>query len=364
MDQKLSPKPTIAITLGDAAGVGPEVIAAAWADPAIHASGRLLVTGDPVVLDRAVQLVGGGQRIEVIESLDAWLNNDALQSATNVIPCLTSCDAEVRSAPAGEADARAGQAAYDSIMAAVRLALDRRVDAIVTPPICKESLHLAGVPFPGHTELLGHACGVDDFAMMLHLPPGGAAAGPHGLSVVHVTLHMPLRDVFSAISVDSIVACCHLAHRALLDFGAASPRIGVLALNPHAGENGLFGDEESTIIAPAVEEALADGLDVSGPIAADALAPAARDGAFDVLVAMYHDQGHIALKLLDMHHAVNTTLGLPIIRTSVAHGTAFDLAWQGKAETSGMVCAIQVAAGLAARPSGMPSIPFAAPSFD
>jgi 4-hydroxythreonine-4-phosphate dehydrogenase len=190
--------------------------------------------------------------------------------------------------------------------------------------------------------------------MMLYLGPDDTIRSPGGLGVVHVTLHMALKDVFTHLSGEAIIAKARLADgvmramRPLYQLKDERPRIGVCALNPHAGEEGLFGDEERTIIRPAVEQACAAGLNITGPLPTDTLMVRARDGEFDAVVAMYHDQGHIALKLLGMHRAVNITLGLPIIRTSVAHGTAFDLAWQGRAETSSMVEAIRVAAGLAA----------------
>ncbi|HEV3007393.1 MAG TPA: 4-hydroxythreonine-4-phosphate dehydrogenase PdxA, partial [Pirellulales bacterium] len=167
--------------------------------------------------------------------------------------------------------------------------------------------------------------------------------------VVHVTLHMALRDVFANLTRDAIVAKIRLADAAMRPFTAAPPRVGVCALNPHAGESGLFGDEERNLIAPAVDQARSDGIDAAGPLPTDTLMVRARDGEFDAVVAMYHDQGHIALKLLGMHRAVNVTLGLPIVRTSVAHGTAFDLAWQGQAECGSMIEAVRVAAELARR---------------
>ncbi len=171
--------------------------------------------------------------------------------------------------------------------------------------------------------------------------------GPAGLGVVHVTLHLALADIFRHLSSDSIVAKAKLIDQTMGAIKGSRPRIAVCALNPHAGEECLFGDEEHKIIAPAVEEARRAGLDIVGPLPTDTLMVRARNGEFDAVVAMYHDQGHIALKLLGMHRAVNVTLGLPIVRTSVAHGTAFDLAWQGRAETSGMIEAIRVAAKLA-----------------
>jgi 4-hydroxythreonine-4-phosphate dehydrogenase len=190
-------------------------------------------------------------------------------------------------------------------------------------------------------------CGVREFAMMLYLPPGEQVRSPQGLGVAHVTLHQSLRSVFADLTPAAIVAKCRLADGVMRRLGVAAPRIAVCALNPHAGEDGLFGDEERTIVAPAVEEAQQAGINAAGPFPTDTLMMRARDGEFDAVVAMYHDQGHIALKLLGMHAAVNITLGLPIVRTSVAHGTAFDRAWQGTARGEGMVAAIFTAAKLA-----------------
>jgi 4-hydroxythreonine-4-phosphate dehydrogenase len=240
------------------------------------------------------------------------------------------------------------------------LALAGRIDGLVTAPLHKGALWQTGHHYPGHTELLAERCGVQDFAMMLYLGPDDVIRSPGGLGVAHVTLHTSLRKALDEINTEAIIAKIRLADRvmrdirAIYDSGAtaglsSNARVGVCALNPHAGEQGLFGDEEQTLIRPAVERARAAGISVRGPIAADTLMVRARDGEFDAVVAMYHDQGHIALKLLGMHRAVNITLGLPIVRTSVAHGTAFDLAWQGRAETSSMVEAIRVAAALAAR---------------
>jgi 4-phospho-D-threonate 3-dehydrogenase / 4-phospho-D-erythronate 3-dehydrogenase len=217
--------------------------------------------------------------------------------------------------------------------------------------------------------LLAHACGVDDFAMMLYLGPADDLLSPFGLAVVHVTLHTAMRNVFAQLTDESILAKARLADRFMSRLmrptpgganrakatryrGTASasdprPRIGVCSLNPHCGEGGLFGEEERTIIRPAVERGVAEGMRLEGPLATDTLMVQARDGRFDAVVAMYHDQGHIALKLLGMQRAVNVTLGLPIIRTSVAHGTAFDIAWQRQAETGSMIEAIRVASRLA-----------------
>jgi 4-hydroxythreonine-4-phosphate dehydrogenase len=221
--------------------------------------------------------------------------------------------------------------------------LANRVDAICTAPLHKVALHQAGHDYPGHTELLAELCGVCEFAMMLYLGPSDRVRGRAGLGVVHVTLHTALRRVFDLLSREQIVSKICLADGVMRRLIGSPPRIGVCALNPHAGEEGLFGDEEQSLIEPAVKQAAAAEIDVHGPFPADTLLLRAAGGEFDGVVAMYHDQGHIALKLLGMHRAVNITLGLPIVRTSVAHGTAFDLAWQGRAETSGLEEAVRVA---------------------
>ena len=334
-------KPLLAVTMGDPAGVGPEAIVGAWPEAAIHDACRPFVVGHPEIVRRATQSMR--VRVDVCEISSPA---DAVPSAER-IPCLRSSGDDLLDLPPALADARGGQAAYDALVTAAKLAIAGQIDGLVTAPLHKGALWMAGHQYPGHTELLAELCGVDRFAMMLYLPPCAAIRSPHGLAIVHVTLHMALREVFAALSSDEIVSKSRLVDEFLRKLDVARPRIGVCALNPHAGEDGLFGDEEQTLIRPAVEQARRELMDASGPFPADTLIARARDGEFDGVVAMYHDQGHIAIKLLAMHHAVNVTLGLPIVRTSVAHGTAFDRAWRGNVETSGMVAAILTAARLA-----------------
>ncbi|MBN1853252.1 MAG: 4-hydroxythreonine-4-phosphate dehydrogenase PdxA [Pirellulales bacterium] len=337
--------PRIAVTMGDPSGVGPEIIVRALSCRGIGSLCRPIVIGHPEIMHRAVQRFAPAIRIREVTSLEDYFEQEPADSVKS-IACLSVCNDGVLDTPAGTIDARSGHAAFEAISAAIDLALARRIDAIVTAPLCKKSLQLAGHFYPGHTELLAQRCGVAEFAMMLYLPAGDAIRGASGLGVVHVTLHMAICDVVAHLSIDTIASKCLLAERAMRALGADHPRIAVCALNPHAGENGLFGDEEQTMIGPAIEKARMAGLEIAGPLPADTLFPAARDGFYDAIVAMYHDQGHIALKLLGMYSAVNITLGLPIIRTSVAHGTAFDRAWQGNAESAGMVAAIKTAAQL------------------
>lgn len=339
--------PRLALTLGDPSGVGPEIIAAVWSDPRLHEHCHPTVVGDPVVLRRALALVGGSAEVVEVEGAAA-----AKSTPPDLVPCVATSSAGQSAAPSA---AQCGQLAYEAIHAATQRTLAGEFDGIVTAPISKANLHAAGHDYPGHTELLAELCGVDDFAMMLYVPPGEGSPvrGTHGLGVVHTTLHTSLRSVFDLLTPDAIVEKCRLADRMLRRLGADRPRVAVAALNPHGGEEGLFGDEEQRIIAPAVERAQAAGVDAAGPFPTDTLMGRARDGEFDAVVAMYHDQGHIALKLLDMHGAVNVTCGLPIVRTSVAHGTATDRAWQGTGsgiQTRGMLAAVQTAAMLARKP--------------
>jgi 4-hydroxythreonine-4-phosphate dehydrogenase len=340
--------PLLAITQGDPTGIGPETVVGAWAQPAMHEMCRAVVVGHPAIIRRAVDLLRTGAKVV---NVDATAVN-TITSSPEIIPCISCCNDDVLNSPPANIDPRGGQAAYDALLAAAHLALSGQVDGIVTAPLHKAALWRAGHHYPGHTELLAELCGVSDFAMMLYLvqkQDNGPihASSSRGLGVVHVTLHMALADVFQHLSPEAIVAKAKLIDRTMEAINGVRPRIGVCSLNPHAGEEGLFGDEELRIITPAVAQAKQLGLTIDGPLPADTLMVRARDGQFDAVVAMYHDQGHIAIKLLGMHRAVNITLGLPIVRTSVAHGTAFDLAWQGRAETSGMIEAIRVAAKLA-----------------
>lgn len=330
--------------MGDPAGVGPEVILGAWSNPQLHAAARLVVVGHPEIMRRAAKLLKSPVRVIGLSSASSLKTVDV---GPTVLSCVKVCDDDVLNVPVGHHSAQAGEAAYQAVTIAADWALKKRVDGIVTAPLSKAALHAAGHKYPGHTELLAEICGIREFAMMLYLPPGKEVRSPHGLGVAHVTLHQSMRSIFTDLTTPAILSKCKLAHSVMLQLGAPRPRVAVCALNPHAGEDGLFGDEEQTTIAPAVAAAREAGIDAAGPFPTDTLMMRARNGEFDSVVAMYHDQGHIALKLLGMHAAVNITLGLPIVRTSVAHGTAFDRAWQGTARSEGMSAAILTAAKLA-----------------
>lgn len=334
-------KPLIAVTMGDPAGIGPEVIVKAWSDPRTHQYARPLVIGEPSILERAARL--WDKNLEVVR-VDSPRKAEPSQG---MLLCLAAVDHSAALVEPGRVDARGGEAAYQALIHAAALAKAGEIDAITTAPLSKAALWAAGHRYPGHTELLAELCGIDDFAMMLYLARGGPIEGPAGLGVVHTTLHMALADVFARLTSEEILRKLRLAHQTMLGIKQATPQIVACALNPHAGEEGLFGDEEERLIAPAVQRARDEGIDATGPLPADTALVRAAAGEFDGVVAMYHDQGHIALKLLGMHRAVNVTLGLPIVRTSVAHGTAFDIAWQGRAQASSMVEAIRVASLLA-----------------
>lgn len=333
--------PKLAITLGDVAGIGPEIVVRAVADPAVRALCRPVIVGHPELVRRTAREL----RIDLVV-------DDGQAASEKGVTCWNPGSDEVLHVVPGQIDPAAGQAAHDYLVAATRATLRGEFDAIVTAPLHKEALHAAGLPFPGHTEILAAECDVDEVAMMLYLPPGEVVRGPMGLGVAHVTLHTSVRSVPELLTQERVVETIRLIDHFLRNLDRA-PRIGVCALNPHAGEHGLFGNEEATIIAPAVEQCRAEGINAIGPIPADALLRRAVAGEFDGVAAMYHDQGHIALKLIGFDRAVNVTLGLPIIRTSPSHGTAFDIVGQGKANPEGLIAAIKVACQLAnRRPEG------------
>lgn len=328
-----SPAPRIAVTMGDPAGIGPEVIVKALSDRDTIALCRPIVLGDRGIMDRAVRLLNAS--IEVHEMAAAG-EQHYREGALNLLP-LSSIPLE--EARYGAPSPSCGRAMYASIAEAVRLAVQGEVDAITTAPINKKALADAGYAYPGHTELLAELTGAKHYAMML--------AGER-LRVVPVTIHCALRDVFRLLTSDAIAAAIGITHRALQEyFSLPQPRIAVAALNPHAGEEGLFGSEEETLIAPALEQARAQGLGVSGPLPPDTLFYHAAAGHYDAVICMYHDQALIPLKLLHFDEAVNVTLGLPIIRTSVDHGTAYDIAGTGRANPASLVNALKMAAMMA-----------------
>ena len=341
-------RPLLFLTPGDPAGVGPEILLAAWNRAEAHAGARLRVCASPALLDAVLAAVPSLPRLR-IETIGEGDGRPSTADTVLVVP-VPHVGPVPRRGTVSAAGGRMAVAALERAFASMRCAeAAGGPAAIVTGPLHKEALHAAGYDVPGHTEWLARACGLDDGAasMMLWLPPGGAGGGS-GLGVVHVTLHEPLAAAVARLSTRAIVAAGERLDALLGALLGRRPRIAVAALNPHGGEGGLFGDEETRLIAPAVERMRDEGIDAVGPLPADTLFLRAAGGAFDGVVAQYHDQGHIPVKLLGMHRAVNVTLGLPLVRTSVAHGTAFDIVGTGHADPSSLGSAIDAAARLAA----------------
>jgi 4-hydroxythreonine-4-phosphate dehydrogenase len=289
-------KPRIALTVGDPAGIGPEIVAKAAADP------RVRERCEPIIFDTP--------------------------TASHVTM--------------GRVSPEAGRAAYDTIVRAVQAASTGEVDGIATAPVSKTAFAKAGLPWKGHTDLLAHLCGTSRVAMMFHAPE---------LKVVLITVHVPLKDVPSLLTQTRVEQTIELTNEALPQFGIEEPRIAVAGLNPHAGEGGVLGDEDDEVLAPAVNAARQRGINVTGPWPADTVFVRASRGEFDCVLACYHDQGLIPVKLLSFGHAVNVTIGLPIIRTSVDHGTAFDIAGKDVADPGSMIEAVLLAARMAAHRS-------------
>ena len=324
--------PTIAITMGDPAGIGPEVIMKALAQPQTRAICNALVIGDADRLRKAGKIAGVA--LDVVALKDAKDANFASQAVQCVDLHLVPDDL-----PFGKVSAAAGEAAYRYIERAVKVVQTGLAQAICTAPLSKEALHAAGHKYPGHTELLAELTGTPEVSMMLVSPK---------LRVIHVTTHIGLIDAIAKIEPGLVERVITRGHDVLVRAGIGSPKIGVCAINPHAGENGLFGrGEEAEKITPAVEACRRKGWDVRGPLPADTLFFLAGRGDYDMVVAMYHDQGHGPIKVLGLEAGVNITVGLPVIRTSVDHGTAFDIAGKGIADERSLIEALRQAADLA-----------------
>jgi 4-phospho-D-threonate 3-dehydrogenase / 4-phospho-D-erythronate 3-dehydrogenase len=335
--------PIIAISMGDPAGIGPEVIVKALARASVHSMCRPVVVGSAEVLRRAATWVAPTMSVRAVARLsDATFD----ASTIDVLDCVP---VNLERTPLGKVSAAAGDAAFRSVIHMIELANAHEVNATVTAPIHKEALHVAGHHFPGHTEIFAKYTDTADFTMML----------AHGsFRVVHVSTHVSLRQACDAVTEPRVRSVIQLGHDACVKLGIAKPRIAVAGLNPHASDGGLFGTEEREHIAPAIEDAQRAGIDATGPWPADTLFPKAYGGAYDVVVAMYHDQGHVPLKMAGFHYdhrvrswtgvrGINVSLGLPIVRTSVDHGTGFDQAGQGTASEESMIDAIEYAAKLA-----------------
>jgi 4-hydroxythreonine-4-phosphate dehydrogenase len=322
------------LTMGDACGIGPEIIARAF----VRGAAGCVAVGDAGVMRHALAVVEPSWPLAVLESPAEVADCPPRCLPLWVPPGLPD---GLRQLPAGQVDARAGAAAATCIEAAVRAVQRGDASAIVTAPVHKEALAAAGVPYPGHTEMLQALAGADAVRMML---------ANDELKVVLVTIHLSLRRAIDGVTFDAVLGTVRIAARAAASWGQPRPRIAVAGLNPHAGEGGLFGDEELTIIGPAVQAARAEGLDVHGPLAPDTVFMRARRGEFDLVVAMTHDHGLIPVKYLGVEHGVNVTLGLPFVRTSPDHGTAFDIAGRGIADPASLEAAIAMARRLSASP--------------
>jgi 4-hydroxythreonine-4-phosphate dehydrogenase len=328
-------RPLLALTMGDPVGVGPELMVMALSDPRVYKVCRPLVLGDLPALERSRNNLAPGLHLNLLEEPGAGRFQPG---ALDVLALSRLAPEDLqygRPTPAG------GAAMVSYILTAIDLALAKKVAGLVTGPISKAAMNLSGYHYPGHTELLAERTNAPEVAMML---AGGE------FRVVLATIHCAFTEVVGRLSTDGLLCLCRLTCRALSqDFGLEQPRLGVAALNPHAGEGGLFGREEEEIIMPAVARAQAEGLSVAGPYPADTLFWRHRQGEFAAIICMYHDQGLIPLKLLHFMDAVNVTLGLPIIRTSVDHGTAYDLAGTGQASPDSLKAAINMAAAMAKR---------------
>ena len=325
----MNARPRIAITLGDPTGIGPEVVAKALARPGIDEDASVFVVGSPDVLDRAFDLIGSELRSRTVGG------PDAPREPGRVSVISPHDDDGLAALPYGVTSPRAGAAAVEWASEAARLAMEGSVDAIATAPISKEAARLAGHENFGHQEIYQDLAGVPRVLTMLLT---------NGLNVVHLTTHHPLRDAALFVTRERVLEALRLTHAFFSARGVPGPRIGVAALNPHGGEAGLIGTEEIEEIRPAVEDANAEGIAATGPIPADSVFGQAVGGQYDAVLAMYHDQGHIAVKVHDWAASITLNIGLPFLRTSVDHGTAFDIAGKGIADATGMIEAVRYAA--------------------
>lgn len=325
--------PTLAVTMGDAAGIGPEIAAKALLlNPELRSRAVPVVIGDVDAMRRGAQFAGlDPEAVREISSPREATNDVNLIEVVQTGPSLADV-------PVGELSATAGDSAYRFVVEACRLAREGDVDGIVTPPLNKAAMHAGGHQFPGHTELLAHEFGVSNYSLVL-------SAGD--LFFFHLTTHVSLQQAIEGVTPERTDGVLRLVGAFARSMGKAGAPIGLCGLNPHAGENGLFGDQDEKILAPAVERAQQQGINARGPIAADALIPQAVQGKWNFVVACYHDQGHAPFKAVYGDDGVNITVGLPVVRVSVDHGTAFDIAGQGIAREGSLVLAIERAAELA-----------------
>ncbi|KGQ62832.1 4-hydroxythreonine-4-phosphate dehydrogenase PdxA [Gallibacterium anatis] len=325
-------KPVLGITMGDAAGIGAEIIVKSLADKHLYEIAQPVVIGDKKMMQRALDLLQSPLKINVVTNLD----NLNTKYGTIDLVDLDNVPADL---PYSQVDPRAGKAAYEYVEKAVQYAMANKIQAVVTAPLNKEALHAGGKMFPGHTEILAQLSGTKDYSMMLV---------SEKLRVIHVTTHVQLRKACDLVKKERVLTVIKLADENAKMLGFKQPRVAVAGLNPHSGENGMFGDEDRKEIVPAVEAAKQLGINASGPIPPDTVFHrAANLNEFDIVVVMYHDQGHIPIKLLGFDTGVNVTVGLPFIRTSVDHGTAFPIAGKGIADSKSMTESLYLAAQMA-----------------
>ena len=321
--------PLFAITMGDPAGIGPEIALRALSSPSLRSDCKVFVIGDIDIMKHRINALADTLPIRAMSS-----ESDFRSGFINVLDMRQLTGGEI---PEAKPQAACGAASIAYVTKAIELCMSNRIQGIITNPINKEALHLAGINFPGHTELLAAQTGTREFSMMFAV---------ENVYVVHVTTHVSIRDALSLVTRESVLMNIRLLNATLRRLGIDSPRIAVSGLNPHAGENGLFGDEEIRYIAPAVSDAVAEGINATGPFPPDTVFMRAFKGEFEGVVSMLHDHGFVALKSRDFENGVNITVGLPIIRTSVGHGTAFDIAGKGIASEKSLVAAIDAAVKL------------------
>lgn len=321
-------KALLAITMGDAAGSGPEIIAKSLADVSVREVCRPVVVGDAATMKEALRITGVSGEVRAIGGIsEARFQDDEVE-------VIDLRNIQLDRLTRGQVNPMAGKAAYEYIRMATEMALAGECDAIVTSAINKEALNKAGYHYDGHTQLLAELCGASDVAMIL---------ASDRLRISHVTTHVSLQDAIKLVRPERILTVIRLTDEAVRQMGIAEPRIAVAGLNPHSGEGGLFGNEEAERIQPAIEDARRQGINITGPLPPDSVFLRTLQGQFDAAVAQYHDQGHIAIKMLGITDAVNITLGLPIIRTSVDHGTNFGKAGKGTADPTSLTLAIKLA---------------------
>ena len=319
---------TIGITMGDPSGIGPEIILKSFKRREIR-NDRIIVVGDYNVMQAAHKML----KIDSFK-LNRMLNTQDCRFSDRVLNILDLSLVHMNELQPGKVQAVSGHAAFEYIRKAVELAQNKVIDAMVTAPLNKEALHLAGHKYPGHTEILALLSSTKDYAMLLH---------DKKLSVIHVSTHVSLLEAITGLKRERIENVIEIGYDVMKKLCGTEPRIAVAGMNPHAGENGLFGNEEIDVIIPAVENMKRKGLNLEGPIPPDTVFLQTVNGKYDLVVAMYHDQGHIPLKLIGFSSGVNVTAGLPFLRTSVDHGTAFEIAWKGKASEESMMEAIKLA---------------------